>query len=625
MSYYVYSKELSYIDYLKAQSFIDINDAGRPKILINIPAQLRALVSNQEVFEATNIDYIELPDKDKPFDRLSYPVRNMLSARGDINALFHNAYSKYLIQIDVTQLNSEEISRLFKLKTDLNPLGHTALAKIAFIDGEYIKARDEAEKAIQEYEKLPKLTPDWGLYFILGIIYLGFVDCDFSLVDLEKSEQTFLKATQLLQAENSFECARAFLAAGWSAYCRGDFTAAEELVNKSIALKGNLAEARFILAKIMFAANEIDNAFVFLGRAIESDPFYVFKAAGETDFQQHEDKLINLFVSLRSKYILFLQSLQSEFDKKISNKDIKAELRRRINLAIESNSLSLILYKFKELSNESWIVTKGDFIIRIEDEIVIKEGGLFSKPVVKKIFNESKARTINYDLIGRNHNIALSLSLHFIEDDNGSFYLGRIPVTQALWNYVMGKKTDTASELFYPIFEVTWYDCIKFCNKLSQMLNIKPYYSIRNNVNQVNWLKGTIECDPTSEGFRLPTDAEWFYAAKGGKLTHSYLYSGSNDPDEVAWYNTNSKRKLQKVAQKKPNELGLYDMSGNVWEWCWNQYKETDRRILRGGAFFYDKDQSTVISIGHAQPDNPGMTNGFRIAKSILDPSEVKS
>ncbi|NIO67916.1 MAG: SUMF1/EgtB/PvdO family nonheme iron enzyme [Anaerolineae bacterium] len=114
-----------------------------------------------------------------------------------------------------------------------------------------------------------------------------------------------------------------------------------------------------------------------------------------------------------------------------------------------------------------------------------------------------------------------------------------------------------------PVISVTWYDAVAYCNWLSEKEGLIPCYGGEGRLTQ---------CDFSADGYRLPTEAEWEYAARGGQKSQGYTYAGSDNPDDVAWYRSNSGGQTHPVGQKQPNELGLYDMSGNLWEWCWDWY-----------------------------------------------------
>ena len=183
------------------------------------------------------------------------------------------------------------------------------------------------------------------------------------------------------------------------------------------------------------------------------------------------------------------------------------------------------------------------------------------------------------------------------------FYMGETEVTQALWKEVMGSNPSHFKGDDFPVESISWDDCQEFIQKL----NAK-----------------------TGKKFRLPTEAEWEFAARGGLKSHGYEYAGSNTIDDVAWYFDNScsmtqteGSKTHPVKSKQTNELGLYDMSGNVWEWCSDlyQYKERqsnqdagkDSRVVKGGSWYRNAPSSSVSYHYNFNPDSRNLTVGFRL------------
>jgi formylglycine-generating enzyme len=163
-----------------------------------------------------------------------------------------------------------------------------------------------------------------------------------------------------------------------------------------------------------------------------------------------------------------------------------------------------------------------------------------------------------------------------------TFYIGQYEIRQDQYASVMGTNPSDFKGDALPVQTVNWFTALDFCNRLSLIEGLSPCYE----------KKGTdYVLIPGRNGYRLPMAAEWEYAAHGGAGGKSFLYSGSDVADEVAWYDDSSgTREPRPVGGKKPNELGLYDMSGNVWEWCWDaikgdQGKDTAFRVIKGGCF----------------------------------------
>ena len=217
-----------------------------------------------------------------------------------------------------------------------------------------------------------------------------------------------------------------------------------------------------------------------------------------------------------------------------------------------------------------------------------------------------------------------------------SFYIAKTEVTQGQWKAVMGSNPSYFTSVGDngPVEQVTWYSCISYCNKLSIKEGKTPVYSIGGNTSPSSWTSGTIVFDTTAKGYRLPTEAEWEYAAKGGNQTHNYTYSGSNNVDSVAWYWDNwgtTANSTHTVGAKASNELGLYDMSGNVYEWCWDWYgaysstaqtnptgaSSGSYRLLRGGSWLHFQFFCRVSSRNNNYPDSNYINIGFRVVEDL--------
>ena len=167
---------------------------------------------------------------------------------------------------------------------------------------------------------------------------------------------------------------------------------------------------------------------------------------------------------------------------------------------------------------------------------------------------------------------------------------------------------------------VSWDDAVAFCNQLSAKEGLSPAYARKG---------GTVTLIPKASGYRLPTEAEWEYAARGGAKPDGTTYAGSEEIANVAWYSSNGDGTTHPVATKAANGLGLYDMSGNVWEWCWDRYADYGSaaqttptgaasgtfRVFRGGGWDGSASYRAVSFRSDSGPSRQGSRLGFRVVR----------
>lgn len=212
-----------------------------------------------------------------------------------------------------------------------------------------------------------------------------------------------------------------------------------------------------------------------------------------------------------------------------------------------------------------------------------------------------------------------------------SFLIGRTEVTQAQFEAVMGKNPSHFKGPSLPVESVSWYDAVEFCNALSKLEGLTPCYSGSG---------ADIVCDFSANGYRLPTEAEWEYAARGGtetdfntgNMTHEKAEPLDPAMDLAGWYEGNAGMKSHAVELKKPNAFGLHDMHGNVREWCWDFYSSDyyesrpakdphgpakgPRRVLRGGGWFdIAKNCRSAVRLA-SMPAFTDYYNGFRVVRT---------
>jgi len=193
--------------------------------------------------------------------------------------------------------------------------------------------------------------------------------------------------------------------------------------------------------------------------------------------------------------------------------------------------------------------------------------------------------------------------------DIDSFELGKMPITQELYRVVTDLNPSTFIGDKLPVETVSWFDAVNFCNALSEIFGKDKCYAI-------DLAAERVIMNSDADGYRLPTEAEWQYACQAG--THDIRYGALN---EIAWFKGNSHNRTQEVGVKNPNKWGLYDMLGNVWEWCSDIYDETvygSYRVFRGGGWADEQRSVMATTRRRSHPLSFKIDDlGFRIATNV--------
>ena len=605
MSNYVWGSHLSHADYLQAKSFVSdmksaTREAGR-KVSMDISCQTRDIIASNESLHREHIEMLNASTDrtvgalNDGFERLSYSMDagfdQISSGISELNATFHWGFGAILASIGHMNDTLSELVKIAKTPVQTVAFNHFEIARDAFRQGLYRESLEELDKAISGDHTSAGYKLEWRFHQMKGTLQLGFADCDMSLYDLPKAEESFLAAARYGKTDYPHDAGRAFLSAGWAAYCQGKMKAALAHTEQAMTLHPEMGEVLFQASKVQMALGDVESALPMLAKAIDIDRFYALKAAGDGDFQLHDAQLRSFLEALRKeKYRQCVPKVKEALER-IKGFELAPGTENRLQVFLDEGAnwpimdmLEVVqnLDSFKHLPILVRVKALGSPVNTKEtyteeetyyEDVVIKPGGFFKKAVTekqKKTRMVTKTRTVAASSAGKEITLFEFCPIHagtFKMESNEvkmdqDFYLGKYPVTQQQWEAVMGNNPSNFKGGSLPVETVSWDDAQIFIQKLNQLSGKKLY--------------------------RLPTEAEWEYACRAGTTSEYYFGDDASQLGEYAWFGGNSGQTTHPVGQKKPNEWGLYDMAGNVWEWTDSWYDSSrSYRVLRGGSWDY--------------------------------------
>ena len=631
MSNYVWGSHLSHADYLQAKSFVSdmksaTREAGR-KVSMDISCQTRDIIASNESLHREHIEMLNASTDrtvgalNDGFERLSYSMDagfdQISSGISELNATFHWGFGAILASIGHMNDTLSELVKIAKTPVQTVAFNHFEIARDAFRQGLYRESLEELDKAISGDHTSAGYKLEWRFHQMKGTLQLGFADCDMSLYDLPKAEESFLAAARYGKTDYPHDAGRAFLSAGWAAYCQGKMKAALAHTEQAMTLHPEMGEVLFQASKVQMALGDVESALPMLAKAIDIDRFYALKAAGDGDFQLHDAQLRSFLEALRKeKYRQCVPKVKEALER-IKGFELAPGTENRLQVFLDEGAnwpimdmLEVVqnLDSFKHLPILVRVKALGSPVNTKEtyteeetyyEDVVIKPGGFFKKAVTekqKKTRMVTKTRTVAASSAGKEITLFEFCPIHagtFKMESNEvkmdqDFYLGKYPVTQQQWEAEMGNNPSNFKGGSLPVETVSWDDAQIFIQKLNQLSGKKLY--------------------------RLPTEAEWEYACRAGTTSEYYFGDDASQLGEYAWFGGNSGQTTHPVGQKKPNEWGLYDMAGNVWEWTdsWYDSSRSDRVFL-GGSWNSHSEYCRSAFRFNYNPDLRNYNIGFRL------------
>jgi tetratricopeptide (TPR) repeat protein len=316
--YPIFGSKLSYVDYLVAHEFVgDITSSNR-RISMDISCQTRDVIASNEALSRENIRATEIAAgqitdavnsgfgelssiMQDGFSQITYEMQEISAGIAELNATFHWGFGRMIASMGRMNDALAELIKIAKTPAQTAAYEQYEIARDAFRQELYQECLDSLEKAISGDHTSTGYKLEWRFHQMKGTLRLGFVNGDMTLVDLAAAEESFALAARYAKTDYPEHAAQAFLSAGWAAYWQGKLKDGLAYTEQALAISPNLGEALFQAAKVRMALGEVDTALPALAKAINIDRFYSLKAAGDGDFQRHDDKLREFLEGLRNE------------------------------------------------------------------------------------------------------------------------------------------------------------------------------------------------------------------------------------------------------------------------------------------------------------------------------------
>jgi formylglycine-generating enzyme required for sulfatase activity len=687
MTFYVFDTGYSYVEYLKELRNSQPEGNATPQVILEIPKSLLDQIADEKSLVENNLQLESIvtrliDNKEVDYCCIVSNPPEIKTKYAEIPADFHWGFADRIIHSGHFHDDVNQIFPQPEKPDHIEAFGFFAKALDSFNKKDYVSAADFLKTAISGNATFKGYKNEWRFHFLAGIIHLGFYGCNTDLVDLGAAEKEFIQAGKYALADYPIESSIALLAASWAAYCRGKSDDTQKYTSEALNLNCKLSEAHYLKGKNLLSAGNISEAMQELYLALDSDVFYALKAAADCSYNVYESELKETLINWKADRLNSFRSEVAEDVAALNASSINNDLKGVLDIFSKDRFLLDMKRVEQEWSKFKTIpvfVSKPVEKLKIEletlvkvvepykEKVVIREKTWFRKEeakIVAKTRVVEKMKKMRYEVsilrdmfmfftgkvlvefdmvqvdsgkfkMGDTAGVGRADELPIREIDLTTYLISKIPVTQKLWNLVMDTNPSNFHGYDLPVEHISWYDAIDFCNKLSILAGFTPCYNIDksvkdpNNLNKTDSKRLVVTCDWDATGYRLPTEAEWEYAAKGGDNSNYYNFAGGDSEGPVCWHKNNSQYKTQNVGQKKPNELGLHDMSGNVWEWCWDWYEEYieghyenprgaetgNYRVLRGGSWADNLNYQRVSSRGKENPTGRYSSIGLRVVR----------